>query len=136
MLPPLASSLAYSNYTAWVEEHDGAELPDVAPGVSVEDLYRSSEREVRSQAAFLLRWRKDGVAATVAVFLAHMNMLLDAATHTHTPLALCCAPCRTLLSHGCNLPLLTMLFFFAARHTGGQVDCAVGGTPGPWDSQQ
>ncbi len=84
MLPPLASSLAYSNYTAWVEEHDGAELPDVAPGVSVEDLYRSSEREVRSQAAFLLRWREDGVAATVAVFLAHMNMLLDAATHTHT----------------------------------------------------
>ncbi|KAI8464972.1 MAG: hypothetical protein J3K34DRAFT_461669 [Monoraphidium minutum] len=43
-LPPLASSLAYSNYASWRGDNGGVAAPDVAPGVSVEDLYRAGER--------------------------------------------------------------------------------------------
>lgn len=46
MLPPLASSLAYSNYSNWQADHQGQQLPDVAPGVSIADLYKAAEREV------------------------------------------------------------------------------------------
>ncbi|KAF6255470.1 hypothetical protein COO60DRAFT_207312 [Scenedesmus sp. NREL 46B-D3] len=45
LLPPLASSLAYSNYSSWQAQHDGQALPQVAPGVSIPDLYRAAERE-------------------------------------------------------------------------------------------
>lgn len=50
MLPPLASSLAYSNYTQWRSSHseEGVDLPEVTPGVSLTDLYRAAEREVRT----------------------------------------------------------------------------------------
>lgn len=47
MLPPLASSLAYSNYSNWQADHQGQQLPEVVPGVSVADLYKAAEREVR-----------------------------------------------------------------------------------------
>jgi hypothetical protein len=45
LLPPLASSLAYNNYAAW-RQQTGEELADVAPGVSLEDIYKAGEREV------------------------------------------------------------------------------------------
>jgi hypothetical protein len=45
LLPSMASSLAYTNYQAWQQEQ-GAALPDVAPGVSIEQLYREGERQV------------------------------------------------------------------------------------------
>jgi hypothetical protein len=47
LLPPLASSLAYSNYSSWQAQHEGQALPQVAPGVSIQDLYKAAEREVR-----------------------------------------------------------------------------------------
>jgi hypothetical protein len=47
LLPPLASSLAYSNYSSWQAQHEGQALPQVAPGVSIPDLYKAAEREVR-----------------------------------------------------------------------------------------
>jgi hypothetical protein len=47
LLPPLASSLAYSNYSSWQAQHEGQDLPQVAPGVSIPDLYKAAEREVR-----------------------------------------------------------------------------------------
>jgi hypothetical protein len=50
-LPPLASSLAYANYRSWASTNAGQELPDVAPGVSLTDLYRAGEREVRGGVA-------------------------------------------------------------------------------------
>jgi len=46
VLPPLAASLAYSNFAAWRRDHPGAEFEEVAPGVSLEDVYRAGEREV------------------------------------------------------------------------------------------
>lgn len=48
MLPPLASSLAYSNYSQWRVSHSDQDLPDVTPGVSLTDLYKAGEREVRA----------------------------------------------------------------------------------------
>jgi hypothetical protein len=47
MLPPLASSLAYSNYSNWRISHNDQDLPEVTPGVTLTDLYKAAEREVR-----------------------------------------------------------------------------------------
>jgi hypothetical protein len=49
LLPPLASSLAYANYTTWrqQQQQEGAKLPDVVEGVlPLEDMYKAAEREV------------------------------------------------------------------------------------------
>lgn len=45
VLPALAASLAYSNYSTWRRENHGQDLGDVAPGVTLEHLYRAGERE-------------------------------------------------------------------------------------------
>lgn len=45
LLPPLASSLAYSNFSSWQAQHEGQALPQVAPGVSIPDLLKAAERE-------------------------------------------------------------------------------------------
>eukprot|EP00877_Chromochloris_zofingiensis_P003714 jgi/Chrzof1/13343/Cz07g29170.t1 len=45
LLPSLASSVAYQNYQEWRAQNNGAEVGDVVPGVSVEELYKASERE-------------------------------------------------------------------------------------------
>lgn len=47
MLPPLASSLAYSNYSQWRASRNDQDLPEVTPGVPLTDFYRAAEREVR-----------------------------------------------------------------------------------------
>lgn len=49
MLPPLASSLAYSNYSSWRISHNDQDLPEVTPGVTLTDLYKAAEREVRRE---------------------------------------------------------------------------------------
>lgn len=46
LLPPLASSLAYSNYSQWRASHTDQDLPEVTPGVTLSDLYKAAEREV------------------------------------------------------------------------------------------
>ncbi len=49
LLPSLASSLAYSNYADWRAQHGDAEVADVVPGqLTLEDLYKATEREVRT----------------------------------------------------------------------------------------
>jgi hypothetical protein len=47
LLPPLASSLAYSNYSHWRASHSDRDLPEVTPGVTLSDLYKAAEQEVR-----------------------------------------------------------------------------------------
>eukprot|EP00878_Enallax_costatus_P045542 GHUV01054952.1.p1 GENE.GHUV01054952.1~~GHUV01054952.1.p1 ORF type:complete len:239 (+),score=73.05 GHUV01054952.1:804-1520(+) len=67
MLPPLASSLAYSNYSNWQADHQGQQLPDVASGVSIADLYKAAEREE----AKLQQWQtKQRPTSTVDTFAA------------------------------------------------------------------
>ena len=50
LLPPLASSLAYSNYSSWRQQQpEGVDLPPVVEGeLSLEQLYKASEREVNT----------------------------------------------------------------------------------------
>lgn len=55
LLPSLASSVAYQNYQEWRAQNNGAEVGDVVPGVSVEELYKASEREVRLTRA-VVQW--------------------------------------------------------------------------------
>ncbi|GBF98676.1 hypothetical protein Rsub_11670 [Raphidocelis subcapitata] len=45
LLPSAAASLAAANLAAWREAHPGKALPEVAPGVSLEDVYKAGERE-------------------------------------------------------------------------------------------
>jgi hypothetical protein len=55
-LPPLASSLAYSNYAMWQSAHPGEQLPDIAAGVPLTELYKAAEREE----AKLKQWQARG----------------------------------------------------------------------------
>eukprot|EP00775_Hariotina_reticulata_P006995 gene6995-7209_t len=56
LLPSLASSLAYSNLSSWQQQHPGQQLPEVAPGVGIADLYKAAEREE----ARLHQWQQPG----------------------------------------------------------------------------
>jgi hypothetical protein len=48
MLPPLARSLAYSNYSQWRTSHNDQDLPEVTPGVPLSEFYKAAEQEVRA----------------------------------------------------------------------------------------
>jgi hypothetical protein len=42
----MASSLAYKNYQDWRKENPEEKAPDPVKGLSIEELYRLSEKEV------------------------------------------------------------------------------------------